>query len=210
MRKALAVLGFALAMYAQQSGKRDAGGVPAPTVRLERGRTVYVLSSCHFCHGIDLTGAAMGSADLLHVSSVGRDEGGNYIGVIVRNGLPNLQTAMPQYSDYTAEQISDLAAYVHYLRRLGRYRELTSLPSPDSGDPKAGEEYFKRNCASCHAAPFASYETRELAQKILRPGPESWFSDEALAAGAAAHMKLLERYTDAEFRNVLTYLAQHH
>lgn len=208
MKRALAVCCFGVAAFAQQAGKRDAGGVPAPTARLERGRTVYVLSSCHFCHGIDLTGVAMGSADLLHVASVGRDEGGNYIGVIVRSGLPNLQTAMPQYSDYTNEQISDLAAYVHYLRRLGRYRELTGLPSLDSGDATAGEDYFKQNCASCHAAPFASQETRELARRILRPGPESWFSDEALPAGAAAHMKWLERYTDVEFRNVLTYLTQ--
>ena len=208
MSKSPAVFCLALAMYAQQTGKRDAGGLAAPTARLERGRTVYVLSSCHFCHGIDLTGAAMGSADLLHVSSVGRDEGGNYIGVIVRSGLPNLQTAMPQYSDYTSEQISDLAAYIHYLRRLGRYRELTRLPSADSGDAKAGEDYFGQHCASCHAGPFASDKTRELAKRVLLPGPESWFSDDALPAGAAAHMKLLERYTDAEFRNILAYLSQ--
>jgi len=47
-------------------GKADAGGFPAPTPELERGRAVYVLSSCHFCHGVDLTGAQMGATDLMH------------------------------------------------------------------------------------------------------------------------------------------------
>ena len=102
------------------AGGRDAGGPAAPTARLERGRAVYVLSACHFCHGIDLTGEAMGAADLLHLPMVGNDDNGRLIGVVVRKGLPNLQTAMPQYSDYTDQQISDLAAYIHYLRQQGR------------------------------------------------------------------------------------------
>ena len=89
-------LGALQVTFAQtQAGKRDAGGYPAPTAELERGRTIYVVSSCHFCHGIDLTGAAMGAADLMHLPLVGRDEGGNLIGPIVLKGLPNLQTAMP-------------------------------------------------------------------------------------------------------------------
>ena len=66
---------FVLAASAQQSKpKVDAGGPVAPTTTLERGRTVYVLSSCHFCHGIDLTGASMGAADLMHSPLVGAIE----------------------------------------------------------------------------------------------------------------------------------------
>lgn len=208
MNRALVVCCFAMVLCGQQSGKRDAGGFVSPTPRLERGRTVYVLSSCHFCHGVDLTGAAMGAADLLHLPMIGRDVGGNVIGPIVRSGLPNLQTAMPQYSDYTDQQISDLAAYVHYLRRLGRYRELSGLASLNSGDAKTGAEYFRQNCAACHTAPFPSLDAGDLARRILRPGPESWFSDEDMPAGAAAHMKLLEQYSDVEFRNVFAYVRQ--
>jgi mono/diheme cytochrome c family protein len=137
---------------------------------------------------------------------VGRDENGNLIGPIVRKGLPNLQTAMPQYSDYTDAQIQDLAAYIHYLRRQGRYKELSRLASQSTGDAKAGEAYFKANCVTCHAAPLARQPAKELAGKILRPGPESLFQEENLSAGAAAHLKLLERYTDAEFTNLLAYL----
>ena len=31
--------------------ERDAGGFKAPTAALERGRAVYVLNQCLFCHG---------------------------------------------------------------------------------------------------------------------------------------------------------------
>jgi mono/diheme cytochrome c family protein len=207
---------LAAAAFAQSpAGKRDAGGYPAPTAKLERGRTVYVLSSCHFCHGIDLTGAAMGAADLMHLPLVGRDEDGNLIGAIVRAGLPNLQTAMPQYPDYTREQISDLAAYVHYLRQQGRYQELAALKDAGAGDAKTGEAYFNGSaakCNGCHSAKgdladiSAKYEAATLLRRLLRPGPENAVAGDAASTGLNAHLKLLERYTDAEVRNLLAYL----
>ena len=93
--------------------------MPAPTVALERGRTVYVLNTCHFCHGVDLTKATMGAAVLMHSPLVGADENGNVIGAVVRAGIPNLQTSMPSYPDLTQQEVEDLAAYIHYLRQLG-------------------------------------------------------------------------------------------
>ncbi len=193
-------------------GKRDAGGYPAPTAQLERGRTVYVISSCHFCHGIDLTGAAMGAADLLHLPLVGRDEGGNLIGGIVRAGLPNLQTAMPQYPDYTPQQISDLAAYIHYLREQGRYRELSAASERALGDAQAGETYFRGagGCGKCHAgadlaAAVRKYDEASLRKRFLRPGPDGAVLENA-DAGLAAHLKLLERYGDADVANLMAYL----
>lgn len=202
--------------FAQSAGKRDAGGFPAPTPELERGRTVYVLSSCHFCHGIDLTGAAMGAADLLHLPLVGKDEGGNLIGPIVRAGLPNLQTAMPQYSDYTDRQISDLAAYIHYLRQQGRYRELTAVQEATSGDSTKGRAYFEGvgKCNSCHDAALnlrgvsAKYSAAELRRRLLRPEAANAVSDAARSAGLNAHLKLLERYSDADVENLLAYLRE--
>jgi len=195
---------------AQTPGKRDAGGYPAPTAELERGRTVFVLSSCHFCHGVDLTGAAMGAANLMYSPLVGRDEKGNLIGPIVRAGLPNLQTAMPQYSDYTDQQIADLAAYIHYLRQQGRYKELTALTA-NIGDAGLGRKYFDSNCDKCHAAAARhlagvakKYNPAELRAHLLRPSPA--YVDHA-SAGAIAHGKLLERYKNEDVLNVLAYLA---
>ena len=74
-----ATLLFAMTAARAQSpaGKPDAGGFPAPTPELERGRAVYVLNACHFCHGIDLTGAQMGATDLMHAPIVAADRDGN-------------------------------------------------------------------------------------------------------------------------------------
>ena len=87
------LLTIGLRLNARQ--ERAAGGFKAPTVALERGRAVYVLNHCHFCHGDDLTRATMGAANLSQSALVGADEDGNMIGPLVKAGLPNLQTAMP-------------------------------------------------------------------------------------------------------------------
>ena len=198
----------AILVAAQTPGKRDAGGDPAPTQELERGRTVFVLSSCHFCHGVDLTAAAMGAANLMHSPLVGRDDNGNLIGPIVRAGLPNLQTAMPQYSDYTDQQIRDLAAYIHYLRQQGRYKELTAAGNSTPGDALVGRKYFEANCAKCHAGNLPGiadkYNAAQLSERLLRP---AWVVVEHPSAGAVTHARLLENDKDEEVRNVLAYLA---
>ena len=195
------------------AGKPDAGGLPAPTPELERGRAVYVLNACHFCHGIDLTGAQMGATDLMHASIVAADRDGNVIGAVARAGKPNLQTAMPQYPDLTPQQVSELAAYIHYLRQVGRYKEL--MTQSDAGaDPQAGEMYFTAQCSVCHArADFAGvaarYSAADLRSRLLRPGsiPVAVGSD-AVAAGRRQHLFLLERYSDADVRNVLAFLRE--
>src|SRR5687768_13239001 len=130
-------------------GVADAGGFPAPTPALERGRAVYVLNHCHFCHGTDLRRAVMGATDLLRSPLIGADKEGELLGAVVRAGRPNLQTAMPRY-DLTATELADLARYIHYLRQVGRYADLTSA-ALSNGDLAAGEAYFGRRCRSCHA-----------------------------------------------------------
>ena len=195
--------------------KVDAGGPVAPTVALERGRTVYVLSSCHFCHGIDLTGASMGAADLMHSTIVGADDNGNVIGSIVLAGLPNLQTAMPRYADLTTQQISDLAGYIHYLRQQGRYKELMAAKTAE-GDAKAGGQYFNgsADCKSCHsvsgdlAGISHKYDAAKLRSRMLRPGPAVPLEGVAPGAGERAHLKLLENYSVDDVRNVLAWLRQ--
>jgi mono/diheme cytochrome c family protein len=208
-----AVFGAALLGSAQApQPKADAGGVPAPTPELERGRAVYVLSSCHFCHGVDLTGAQMGATDLMHSPLVAADENGNFIGPVVRAGKPNLQTAMPSYPDLTPQEISDLAAYVHYLRRQGRYRELT-MDVEERGDARAGETYFNANCGACHsrsgdlAGIAAKYAGAALRARILRPNNDAApAGTDRAAVGRLQHGKLLERYNPADVRNVVAFL----
>jgi len=193
----------------------DAGGYPAPTPELERGRTVYVLSACHFCHGTDLTRAVMGAADLLHAPIVGLDEEGNVIGAIVRAGKPNLQTAMPAYKDLTDVEIRDLARYIHYLRQVGRYKELASA-ADEPGDAREGAAYFKANCASCHDRTrdldglATKYTAPVLRARLLRPAQDHTppTGTGPIAEGRRQHLKLLERYQDSDVRNLLALLRE--
>lgn len=193
-------------------GTPDAGGMPAPTAALERGRTVYVLNTCHFCHGVDLTKATMGAAVLLHSALVGADENGNVIGAIVRAGIPNLQTSMPSYPDLTQQEVEDLAAYIHHLRQLGRHRELTASPL-GRGDASAGRTYFAAHCASCHSASgdlkdvATKYDAATLRLRLLGPPPPAGAGGSSTAAeGRRRHLTMLERYTEDDVRNLVAYL----
>ena len=194
--------------------ERDAGGFKAPTAALERGRAVYVLNHCHFCHGVDLTRATMGAANLSQSPFVGTDEDGNMIGPLVKAGLPNLQTAMPSYVELTPAEIVDLARYIHFLRQQARFRELSRVTDPPTGDRAAGEAYFNgaANCRSCHsttgdlAGIGRKYDLAKLRERLLRPGPAMPGEGLTPTPGQAAHLKLLENYTAANVQDLIAYL----
>ena len=207
------VLTIAVRLDARQ--ERDAGGFKAPTVALERGRAVYVLNHCHFCHGDDLTRATMGAANLTQSALVGADEDGNMIGPLVKAGLPNLQTAMPSYVELTSQEIVDLARYVHYLRQQARFSEFTRATDTQAGDRRAGETYFNGagKCQSCHsktgdlAGVGRKYDAATLRRRILRPGPAKPTDGVNPTIGEAAHLRLLENYAAADVQNLVAYLA---
>ena len=207
------ILAIGLRLDAWQ--ERDAGGFKAPTAALERGRAVYVLNHCHFCHGVDLTQATMGAANLSQSALVGADEDGNMIGPLVNAGLPNLQTAMPSYTELTLQEIVDLARYIHYLRQQARFRELSRVADTAAGDRSAGEAYFNgaAKCRSCHSARGdladidRKYDTATLRARLLRPGPPIPTEGVSPTAGQAAHLKLLENYTAANVQDLVAYLA---
>ena len=192
---------------------RDAGGYKAPTDALERGRAVYVLNHCHFCHGEDLTRANMGAANLSQSPLVGADTDGNAIGPLVRAGLPNLQTAMPSYRDLTDAEIVDLARYLHYLRQQARFNSLLE-PSDVPGDAERGRAYFSGagNCTACHSGPNAldgiadKYDAEALRRRLLRPGPPKPIEGVEPTPGQAVHLKLLENYTAQNVEDLLAYL----
>ena len=198
----------------QQPPQQDAGGYKAPTAALERGRAVYVLNHCHFCHGTDLTQATMGAANLVESAMVGFDQDGRSIGPLVRAGLPNLQTAMPSYRDLTPEEIVDLARYIHFLRQQAKYKQLVVTSAQAVGDAQAGLTYFNGsgNCAACHspagdlAGISRKYDAATLRSRLLRPGPDMPVEGAAVASGQAAHLRLLENYTRANVDNLLAYL----
>ena len=156
----------------------------------------------------------MGATDLMHSPLIAADQNGNFIGPVVRAGKPNLQTAMPSYPDLTSQEIADLAAYVHYLRRQGHYRELV-MDVDGQGDARAGETYFNTNCAACHAKSgdlagvAGKYAGAALRARILRPSDDpAPAGTDRTAVGRLQHGKLLERYTPADVGNVISYLRE--
>jgi mono/diheme cytochrome c family protein len=118
---------------------------PADPAMLERGKTIYS-TNCQFCHGADTRGGDAGPS-LLRSQIVQDDRGGEIIATVLATGRP---PAMPTF-DFTREQISDVAAFLHSFdinsRDPARQRPDTIV----TGDPAAGQAYFNRTCASCHS-----------------------------------------------------------
>ena len=82
------------------------------------------------------------------------------------------------------------------------------------GDGQAGAEYFKNACAGCHSAANTlngvakKYDAATLQARLLRPAPEASLWNGGANAGQTAHLKLLERYRDADVRNLLAHLSK--
>jgi len=112
----------------------------------------------------------MGAADLLHSALVGADVDGKLIGPIVTAGLPNLQTSMPSYSELTPVQLSELAAYVHYLRQQAKYKELDAAKLP-VGDAATGGKYFKEEgrCVNCHTVAALAANREHFSTDVGEP-----------------------------------------
>src|SRR5262245_18558738 len=157
----------------------------------------------------------MGAANLVESAIVGSDQDGAAIGPLIRAGLPDLQTAMPSYRDLTAQEMVELARYVHFLRQQAKYKELVVRSvEVAAGDAQAGRTYFNGigNCASCQprlgdlAGIGRKYDAATLRARLCRPGPAMPIEGAVVAPGHAAHLRLLENYTRASVDNLLAYL----
>jgi len=141
-------------LYAQGAGQGVRGGggpvttgypqrPPGEPAVIQRGQQLYS-TNCAFCHGNDARGGD-GGPNLLRSEIVLNDNKGELIGDILRNGL-----GVMQKFDMTAEQVSDIAAFIHNFRVAGYDASRLRPKTIVVGDAKAGETYFKAKCASCH------------------------------------------------------------
>src|SRR5436190_3013721 len=85
----------------------QANDSPDPAA-IERGRVAFV-ASCGFCHGNDATGNR--APDLIRSPLVNRDEAGNLIGPVIKNGRP--EKDMPAFPALSGQQISDMVTFLH-------------------------------------------------------------------------------------------------
>ena len=115
---------------------------------------------CNFCHGSDARGGE-GGPNLLRSELVLNDKSGELMAPVVQNG----RGEMPRLN-LTAEQVSDIAAFVHSFR-VGGYDASRMTPlSILVGDAKAGEAVFNTKCGACHSV---SGDLKGIASKITDP-----------------------------------------
>jgi len=84
---------------------------------------------------------------------------------------------MPAFPNLTAQQIKDIATFLHSQVQAARSRTSSSPPSILVGDAKAGEAYFKGagKCSTCHSINGdlkgigSKYDPVTLQDKIVSP-----------------------------------------
>jgi cytochrome c oxidase cbb3-type subunit 3 len=124
---------------------------------VERGKTLYG-ALCRACHGADLRGGDIGGPNLLRSELVLNDQAGELIAPVIREGrIPaGGGTAMPPQPQLTEADNLAIAEYLHSVSRT-----TVAQGGPPRGEPpqlnllvgnaRAGEQYFNRECASCHS-----------------------------------------------------------
>ena len=193
-------------------------GPPLSDASMQTAKETYVVFGCAYCHGITLTPRGE-AADLMHSPLVGADTNGDAIAAILRAGIPRTAklSPMPQFSDLSDRQLHDIARYIHYARRQGRYKEIVEAKVA-AGDAAAGRSYVARNCESCHAGDLdgigKKYEPAAIRDRLLQPAtlesPQVFtvdaLNDTRLAAGRQRHRFLLENVTPTDVANLVAYL----
>lgn len=139
---------------------------------VERGRALYEEFACSFCHGADIRGAA-GGPSLLRSQLVQRDQAGETIAEVIRNGSPGTTMAAFPLND---DQIHDIAEFLHSFPLSSRDPARIRPETIVTGNARAGRRYFGDHCARCHSvegdlAGIASRiaDPRDLQQTWLMP-----------------------------------------
>jgi len=137
-------------------------------------------SSCGFCHGDDATGNR--APDLVRSPIVSRDNKGDQIEPVIRNGRPD--KGMPAFSTLKQDQIDDIVAFLHHQV----YEAIHSSHVPGdyplakllTGNADAGKAYFNGvgGCSGCHfvtgdlAGIATKYSPIDLQQHMVYPSRE--------------------------------------
>jgi cytochrome c oxidase cbb3-type subunit III len=139
---------------------------------VERGRQLLV-DQCGFCHGSNARGGSSGP-DLTRSALVQEDEGGKQLGVFLQTGRPD--KGMPPFQ-LAPDQVTDLTTFLHAAIYLNANRRLYQVLDIVTGDPKAGEAFFRGDgkCNTCHSPDGdlkgvgAKYDPASLQGRLLMP-----------------------------------------
>jgi hypothetical protein len=102
------------------------------------------------------------------------DDGGAGLGEFLRTGRPG--EGMPRFN-LPAEQISDIAAFLHQRITDAEFRQTYKVLNVLVGNPKAGEAYFNGAgaCRNCHSPDSdlkglsTKYDAETLQNRIVMP-----------------------------------------
>lgn len=134
---------------------------PGEPAVVERGRATYS-TYCSFCHGADTRGGD-GGPSLLRSQLVLDDQKGELIGPVVLTGRAD--RGMPKFA-LTADQVADIAAFVHSFRVAGYDNSRNQPPTIVVGDAAAGQTFFASKCASCHSP---TGDLQRIATRVSNP-----------------------------------------
>ena len=155
---------------------------------IARGRILYGIN-CRACHGIDLRGGDLGGPNLLRSQLVLRDQAGELLGPVIRDGQVGAGGSVMPAQSLADDDIQAVAAYVHDVLGtasrqggppLGEEVELDILV----GDAAAGRTYFIDKCESCHSptGDLQGFATRVSEPQELQ---NTWVRGRARAADAS-------------------------
>lgn len=193
---ALLLTGAVYAAAAPENATAAAG-----SSNLDEGERLFQ-ANCATCHGANAQGTdvapsliGVGAASVHFQMSTGR--------------MPmtqNSQQAPPKPTEFTEDQIGDIAAWVASLAP-GPQIPAAAQVDPTLGDPARGSELFRTNCAMCHNASGAGGALSEgkEAPALLDRTPTQIY--EAMETGPAA----MPVFNDANLspedkRDVIAYL----
>src|SRR5262245_15469371 len=145
---------------------------PGDPAAVERGQKLLV-DQCGFCHGSNARGGS-GGPDLTRSALVQTDENGKQLAEFLAAGRPD--AGMPKFN-LPAEQVSDIAAFLHSAIYLNANRRLYKNLDIVVGDRQAGEAYFNGagRCSTCHSPTGdlkgvgGKYEPATLQGRLLLP-----------------------------------------
>lgn len=139
---------------------------------IARGKVIYEIN-CRACHGGDLRGGDVGGPNLLRSDIVLKDDKGELIEPIVRNGkmTPGVTLVMPPMPQLTSADMRAVSEFIHDVVSTARPHG-----SPPAGPPvelnilvgtaAAGQKYFEAKCSACHSA---TGDLRGLASRLTDP-----------------------------------------
>ena len=135
-----------------------------------RGEALYGIN-CRACHGRDLRGGDLGGPNLLRSQLVLRDEAGELLGPVIRDGQSGPGGSYMPPQPLPDDDLRAVVAYVHDV--LGAASRQGGPPPGEEveldilvGDAVAGRTYFAEKCAACHSA---TGDLAGIAARIPRP-----------------------------------------